>query len=274
MSEKGEGLRLNEGKTRHDLVPAFAQEQYARVLTAGSLKYAERNWEKGMDWSKVVASMKRHILAFERGEDFDKETGLLHMAHVMCNAGFLTEYYKIYPQGDDRPHTYLDIPKIGLDIDEVLCDWLGAWRELWGIKDAPTSWYFDRQILKRFEDMKKDGTLDDFYLQLKPLIKGEDIPFEPHCYITSRPVPTEISELWLDMNGFPSRPVYTTSSEKSKVDLAKEAGVEIFVDDSFSNFESLNKAGICCYLYDTPHNQRYDVGHKRIKSLNELIYKS
>ena len=115
MEDKG--LRFNQGKTRHDLVPAFAQEQYARVLTKGSEKYAERNWELGMKWGKVIASMKRHIQAFESGEDYDKETGLLHTAHIMCNAGFLTEYYKIYPQGDDRPHKYLKTPKIGLDID-------------------------------------------------------------------------------------------------------------------------------------------------------------
>lgn len=31
-----------------------------------------------------------------------------------------------------------------------------------------------------------------------------------------------------------------------------------------------NKAGICTYLYDRPHNHRYDVGHKRIYSLKEL----
>ena len=59
MEDKG--LRFNQGKTRHDLVPVFAQEQYARVLTKGSEKYAERNWEFGMKWSKVIASMKRHI---------------------------------------------------------------------------------------------------------------------------------------------------------------------------------------------------------------------
>ena len=270
--KEDEGLRFNEGKTRHDLVPAFAQEQYARVLTAGANKYADRNWEKGMAWSKVVASMKRHILAFERGEDFDPETGELHMAHVMCNAAFLTEYYKIHPQGDDRPHTYLNMPKIGLDIDEVLCDWLGAWREKWGIKEVPTSWYFDRQIRKRFEQMQKDGTLNEFYLNLKPLIDGKKLPFEPYCYITSRPVLSEVTEAWLDMHGFPAKPVITVGVGGSKVDAAKEAGIDVFVDDSFGNFKALNEAGICCYLFTTPHNERYNVGHKRIDNLNELMY--
>jgi 5'(3')-deoxyribonucleotidase len=266
-----EGLRYNQGKTRHDLIPAFAQEQYAHVLTKGAEKYAERNWEKGMGWSKIISSLKRHIQKIEEGEDYDKETGLLHSAHVMCNAAFLTQYYKIYPQGDDRPHKYLHTPKIGLDIDEVLCDWLGGWRKEWGIKNLPTSWFFDRDIKKRFNQMKSKGTLDNFYLNLKPLIKPEDIPFEPHCYITSRLVDNSITEKWLDSNGFPSAPVYTVPMGESKIEIAKMAGVEIFVDDRFENFVELNNNGICCYLYDAPHNKRYEVGHKRIKSLKDLI---
>jgi uncharacterized HAD superfamily protein len=58
----------------------------------------------------------------------------------------------------------------------------------------------------------------------------------------------------------------------SKIDVAKESGIDIFVDDRFENFVELNNAGICCYLFDSPHNRRYDVGHKRIKSLSELKF--
>jgi len=180
-----EGLRYNEGKTRHDLIPQFAQEQYAKVLTKGSEKYAERNWELGMKWSKVTASLKRHTAAFERGEDFDKETGLLHTAHIMCNAAFLTEYYKIYPQGDDRPHEYLNRSKIGLDIDEVLADWVGHWTKFHG-QEVPESWNFDRNIKDKFESLKDDK---DFWLSIPVKTKPSDIHFEPHCYITSRSIP-------------------------------------------------------------------------------------
>lgn len=28
--------------------------------------------------------------------------------------------------------------------------------------------------------------------------------------------------------------------------------------------------GILCYLMDAPHNRRYNVGHKRLRSLKEL----
>lgn len=264
--KKEKGLRFNQGKTRHDLVPSFAQEQYAKVLTKGAEKYAERNWEKGMEWSKVLASMKRHILAFERGEDYDPETGLLHMAHVMCNAGFLTEYYNIYPQGDDRPHKYLRGLKIGLDIDEVLADWVAHWTKHHG-SETPENWNFDRNIKDKFDKLKDDK---DFWLSIPVKTNPNDIHFEPHCYITSRSIPKEWTEEWLDKNGFPTMPVYSVGFNESKIDVAKRSGIDIFVDDRFENFVELNNAGICTYLFDAPHNKRYDVGHKRIYSLKEL----
>lgn len=264
--KKGQGLRFNEGKTRYDLVPTYAQEQYARVLTLGAEKYEERNWEKGMKWSNVYSSLERHLAAFKSGEDFDKETGLLHTAHIMCNAAFLTEYYKKYPQGDDRPHNYLQPKKIGLDIDEVLADWVKHWTTYYG-EEIPSNWSFDRNIGTKFESMKENK---DFWLSIPVKTKPEDIPFEPHCYITSRSIPKEWSEEWLDKNGFATNKVYSVGFGVSKVDVAKESGVDIFVDDCYKNFVELNNAGICTYLFDAPHNQRYEVGHKRIKSLKEL----
>lgn len=265
--EMDKGLRFNNGKTRHDLVPQFAQKQYASVLTKGSEKYAERNWELGMRWSKVVASLKRHLEAFEMGEDYDKETGLLHTAHIMCNAAFLTEYYKIYPQGDDRPHGYLRVPAIGLDIDEVIADWVGHWTKYHG-QEIPEVWNFDRNIDQKFDALANDK---DFWLSIPPKVNPSDIGFEPYCYITSRSIPKEWTEEWLDKNGFPAVPVYSVGHGVSKVDVAKKSGVEIFVDDRYENFVELNQNGICCFLFDAPHNRRYNVGYKRIKSLNELV---
>lgn len=266
-----EGLRYNNGKLRYDLLHPVAQKGIVEVLSFGASKYEPRNWEKGLSWTSTLASMKRHIAAIERGEDFDPESGLKHIDHVQCNAHFLSAYYKIAPQFDDRPHSYLSDKKIGLDIDEVLCNWLGAWRKLYKIEKEPTSWFFDRQIVKRFDEMREAGTLDPFYAELEPLLTPEDIPFEPHCYITSRPCKLETTVAWLDKHNFPTKPVYCVGSGKSKVEVAKESGIDIFVDDAFPNFQALNKAGICTYLYDRPHNHRYDVGHKRIFSLKDLL---
>ena len=270
VKEKKQGDRHNEGKLRYDLFEPFAMQELARVFTKGAEKYAPRNWELGMSWTSVLASLERHKEAFKRGEDYDPETRCLHAAHIAWNALALLSYYKLAPQFDDRPHKYLSNKKIGLDIDEVLCDWLGGYMELRDIKERPTSWLFDRELPEVFQKMDESGTRNDFMLSLKPLLKPEDIPFEPHCYITARHVPSEVTMKWLDMHGFPTAPVYTVTPNTTKVEVAKASGIDIFVDDNFKNFVELNNAGICTYLYDTPHNHRYDVGHKRIYSLNEL----
>lgn len=269
--EKGTALRFNEGKLRYDLVHPWAHEQMVNVLTKGSIKYAERNWEKGMAWSKVIASTKRHLSAIEKGEDFDKETGELHASHLACNAHFLTAYYKIYPQGDDRPHEYLNQPRIFLDIDEVICDFTKGWSKLHGVDERPHCWNYHRQMKAEFEKMKKENTLDEFYLNLEPKIQAKDLNFEPSGYVTSRPVNSEITEKWLDKYNFPTAKVYTVGVGESKVEMLKQAKADLMIDDGWHNFIELNKAGICCYLFDAPHNQRYNVGYKRIFNLNDII---
>lgn len=276
---KGAGLRYNQGKLRYDLVQPHAHRDMVEVLTYGANKYFDRNWENGLTWTSVLASLKRHIAAFEQGEDYDigeGGSGMLHVANAACNIHFLNAFYYTFPQGDDRPKMFMHIPKIGLDIDEVICDYLKGWMEKYPDIVIPQSWYFDRKIMQRFEIMRNNidinglSELDEFYMNLSPRMKPEDIPFEPQCYITSRPVSTELTENWIDKNGFPTVPVYTVGVGESKIEIAKNAGVEVFVDDKFETFRDFNKAGITCYLYTTNHNKRYDVGHLRINKLSDL----
>jgi hypothetical protein len=94
-------LRYNENKLRYDLIPAIAQREYAKVWTAGAIKYAPRNWEKGMPYSEVIASAMRHLEAIRLGEEIDEESGLLHSAHLMANAAMLTEFYFTHPELND-----------------------------------------------------------------------------------------------------------------------------------------------------------------------------
>lgn len=268
QTENKKGLRFNEGKLRFDLLPTFASEQYAGVMTKGAEKYALRNWEKGMNWTTVLASLKRHVQAFEKGEDYDPETGKLHTAHIMTNAAFLTEYYKTHPQGDDRPHRYLtDERRIGLDIDEVIADWLSHWLTYWNIKEYPQSWNFMRDAGEKFEELKDN---EEFWMTIPRKIEPIDIPFEPHAYITSRSIPQKWTEAWLDLHKFPTAPVFTVGHQQSKLQAAKASGINIFVDDRFETFRELNQNGICTYLFTAPHNKRYNVGHKRIHSLKDL----
>ena len=265
----GGGLRHNKGKLRLDLVPVRPMEAVAGVLTQGAEKYAERNWELGMQWSKTLASLKRHIAAWEKGEDFDPESGQPHMAHVATNAFFLLEYMHTYPQGDDRPHNYLKRPKIGLDIDEVLCDWVGGWSKKFGSHPAPAHWNFDYSVYQRYKEFDPEE-MKQFYLTLKPRVDPSELTFEPHAYITSRSVDKAVTEQWLQMHHFPTAPVYTVGHGVSKVDACRQAGIDIMVDDRYENFVELNRAGICCFLWDASHNQKYNVGYKRIFRFSDL----
>jgi len=265
--EEQAGLRFNKGKIRYDLLEPFAVEQLAKIFTKGAEKYAPHNWLKGLPWMSVVASLERHLAEFKKGVDYDDETKLLHMAHVAWNAMAIVSYYKHRPEFDDRIHKYLKMPKIGLDIDGVLADFNGAYGEKF-CPNGINSWYCHYDTAEHLQELTKNS---DFYLSLKPLVDPKDIPFEPHCYITSRSVPKEWTEKWLFDNGFPTKPVISIPFGASKVEVAKKAGIDIFVDDRYENFVELNNAGICTFLFDASHNQRYNVGYKRIHSLKELV---
>jgi hypothetical protein len=161
--------------------------------------------------------------------------------------------------------------KIGLDIDGVLADFTGAWHELYPeISPTPSTWYLDPKIGERFKAMREANTLDEFYLNIKPLINPTDILFEPHCYITSRPVSREISELWLSKIGFPKKPVFSLNIRESKVDAAKNAGIGVFIDDFYENFIELNTNNIFTFLYTASWNIQYEVGHMRLNSLKDI----
>lgn len=268
MEEKKQGLRFNEGKIRYDLLEPFAINELAKVFTAGAEKYAPNNWkETGMSWSKMVASLKRHLNAFERGEDFD-ETSCLHMAHVAWNAMALVSYYKIAPQFDDRDHGYLKHKKVSLDIDEVCADWIHAWAQKFN-HPIPENWNFTYNIKEEFESLSKKE-IEDFYLNLKPLVNPDSLGFNIHCYITARSIDNKITERWLQKNHFPTKPVYSVGLLGSKVDAFKQSGADYHIDDNYNNFIEMNNAGICCFLLTTPHNIKYEVGYKRIKDFDDF----
>ena len=97
------GIRYDDGKLPMHLLPPELLTEVAKVLAFGAKKYAPRNWEKGMDWSRVYASLMRHLVRWQEGEDIDPETGLNHIAHVACNAAFLLAYINRENGKDDRP---------------------------------------------------------------------------------------------------------------------------------------------------------------------------
>lgn len=77
-------------------MPWDSVEEIQKVLDFGAKKYASWNWTEGggFKWTRVFASLMRHLLAWVRGEDTDPESGLSHLAHAGCNILFLLYYTK------------------------------------------------------------------------------------------------------------------------------------------------------------------------------------
>lgn len=81
----GGGLRYDDGKNKLDLIPIEWIWGLGQVLTQGAEKYAERNWERGMKWSKMVGCGLRHVFKFCVGERYDPESGCHHLLHAAWN---------------------------------------------------------------------------------------------------------------------------------------------------------------------------------------------
>ena len=269
--KKEEGLRYNQGKIRHDLFEPHAIDAVAAVFTKGAEKYRPRNWEFGMSWSKVLASMKRHLNAFERGEDFDPETELHHMAHVAWNAMALESYYKIFPEGDDRNLWYKkSLKRVYLDIDGILADFETHFLSYLNLPtDHPTDWN-DSRFRDNFHLILNDT---EFWLTIPPIVNTIEISYPIEGYCTSRPISNEVTQEWLDMYGFPKGQLINVGMEGKKSEVLKDI-CDVFVDDSIKNFIDCHNNGILCYLMTRPHNEKYtDVGHLRVKNMNDFIQK-
>ena len=97
-----QGKKFDGGKPPISLISELAIVQEAEVLAFGAEKYGRHNWRQGIEWSRIIDAVQRHILAFNSGEDADPETSLSHIAHARAGLGFLLEYIETHPELDDR----------------------------------------------------------------------------------------------------------------------------------------------------------------------------
>lgn len=114
-------LRYNDRKPKWSLVDFKSLEPLVRVLEYGANKYSvylnedtgevikhselpedtsrftllesgRENWKLGLDKKEILESLLRHTFAILDGEDFDKESKLHHIGHIMANAMFYSHY--------------------------------------------------------------------------------------------------------------------------------------------------------------------------------------
>ena len=109
MGQKTAG-RFSGMKVRHDLIAPWALNELARVYTYGTQKYDDDNWWKGLRWKRdTFACILRHVWKWFRGEKFDDESGLHHLAHAAWNCFALMSYERHGIGIDDRIPYELDL---------------------------------------------------------------------------------------------------------------------------------------------------------------------
>lgn len=93
------------GKPRIDLISPYAAERIGIVNAHGAENYGERNFEKGMPFSRVLASIERHLKDYKKGKA-DED----HLAQLAWNVIALLHLEEMVKRGllpldlDDLPH--------------------------------------------------------------------------------------------------------------------------------------------------------------------------
>jgi hypothetical protein len=103
----GTGMAVRDtadNKPRPDLISPFLKERVGEWLRIGASKYAERNWEAGMPFTRAIASLERHLMQYQQGMREED-----HLAAMICNVMFLIHYEEMIERGV-LPATLNDMP--------------------------------------------------------------------------------------------------------------------------------------------------------------------
>jgi hypothetical protein len=162
--------------------------------------------------------------------------------------------------------------RIGLDIDDVIVDFWGAYIKKFG---NPKS---NEEITRNVE--RKLRTDRDFWVNLELLNKPN---FAPELYCTKRVNPkswTKTSLMSHELNIYGKlAPVYQMYYQLGKKSTMIKGRVDVFVDDSVSNFIEMNLNGVPCLLMSNERNaftwdtigRIYSLDYYEIEDTYELL---
>jgi hypothetical protein len=84
------GMKFDTGKVDWSLLEPLIPilESTVKVLMHGEKKYARNNWQRVKPTRRYYSAMTRHLIQ-NKSEYLDRESGLPHWAHAMCDALFI-----------------------------------------------------------------------------------------------------------------------------------------------------------------------------------------
>lgn len=92
-------MKFNEGKPKVRLVYPSAIFEMAKVREYGYKKHGTLTGWMTTDSNDHYDACLRHVFAALHGEQLDKDSGLKHLSHALCNLMFLVEEENRKEQG-------------------------------------------------------------------------------------------------------------------------------------------------------------------------------
>lgn len=99
--------KFDEGKLRWNLLPNEALEEVLRIFEFGANKYGEFNWltnSKGVSWTRYSNALERHLKKWKLSKDYDEESNMYELAHLITNGLMLLQYQILDLGKDDRDY--------------------------------------------------------------------------------------------------------------------------------------------------------------------------
>lgn len=82
-------VKTDAGKLELELIPTSLTKALGVVLTRGRKQYGRDTW-KTVDTERIIGALERHLMKYKDDPyGLDKDSGLPHIFHVLCNAMFL-----------------------------------------------------------------------------------------------------------------------------------------------------------------------------------------
>lgn len=94
------------GKGRFDLLSPFALRRMALTAEEGTVKYEDRNWERGCPFSEFVNRVLIHLNDYMQGKR-DED----HLAHAMWGIQAIIHLEETMPWLNDMPQYKINQPK-------------------------------------------------------------------------------------------------------------------------------------------------------------------
>lgn len=223
LVECGAKFEKMEKIKRFDLIPAKAMSGIAKVFGQGvEQNYPQEGW-KQCDIKYLLNQLKSKLNDFEDMVDKDKD-GLYNIDKVAAYAMMIHDVLATNPHMDNRFDQISSVPRVALDVDDVVADFLGGYAEKTGDTMNPY-WAANYDIAEKLKTLADD---EDFWVNLK--VKHRPA-FEPACYISSRGIPVEFTKKFIQKAGLPCAPVHHVPWNESKVEILKKERIDILVDD-------------------------------------------